>query len=223
MSPNNTDQKTLSQNLILIALSDGQWHRIKELKENIKLSPRTLYKRLNELEKELKWIERREDTESGEYPYPVLYRATELILPIAIQIKTVHHNADNIEKNLKKTKDPLKLLDNFHILNLYYFSLLLETIQENKHMPQKAIHFMANLTIYNPYEIYVDNIIAEFIKGVKSGTHFDIDQLRQKRGFRTASPNQVLFFRDENDTKRTQQSTRIAHVEPVTKSLSKQK
>jgi DNA-binding HxlR family transcriptional regulator len=106
MNSHNANYTRYSQNLILIALSDGQWHRIKELKENIKLSPRTLYKRLNELEKELKWIERREDTESGEYPYPVLYRATELILPIAIQIKTVHHNADNIEKNLKKNQRP---------------------------------------------------------------------------------------------------------------------
>jgi DNA-binding HxlR family transcriptional regulator len=182
MNSHNANYTRYSQNLILIALSDGQWHRIKELKEKIKLSPRTLYKRLNELEKELNWIERKEDMESGEYPYPVLYRATESILSIAILIKTVHYNANNIDENLKKTKDPLQILRRLHKLNLYYFTLLLETIQKDKYMSQKHIDAMTNLTIYDPYKIYVNNIVASFAKNVRFGAHFDINQLRQKHG-----------------------------------------
>ena len=189
MNSHNANYTRYSQNLILIALSDGQWHRIKELKEKIKLSPRTLYKRLNELEKELNWIERKEDTENGEYPYPVLYRATESILSIAILIKTVHYNADNIERDLKENKDPLQILERLHKLNLYYFTLLLETIQEDKCMPQKHIDAMANLTIYDPYKIYVSNLIAAFAKNVRFGAQFDINQLRQKHGVFDGNPD----------------------------------
>ena len=189
MNSHNANYTRYSQNLILVALSDGQWHRIKELKGKIKLSPRTLYKRLNELEKELKWIERKEDTESGEYPYPVLYRATEMILSIAIFIKTVHHNADNIENDLKENKDPLQILERLHKLNIYYFTLLLETIQEDKCMPQKHIDAMTNLTIYDPYKIYVSNLIAAFAKNVRFGAQFDINQLRRKHGVSEGKPD----------------------------------
>jgi DNA-binding HxlR family transcriptional regulator len=189
LNSHNANYTRYSQNLILIALSDGQWHRIKELKEKIKLSPRTLYKRLNELEQELNWIERKEDTENGEYPYPVLYRATESILSIAILIKTVHYNADNIERDLKENKDPLQILERLHKLNLYYFTLLLETIQEDKCMPQKHIDAMANLTIYDPYKIYVSNLIAAFAKNVRFGAQFDINQLRQKHGVFDGNPD----------------------------------
>ena len=193
MNPHNANCARYSQNLILIALSDGQWHRINDLKEKVKLSPRTLYKRLNELEKELNWIERKEDTESGEYPYPVLYRATETILSTAILIKTVHYNAENIEENLKKTKDPLKILERLHRLNLYYFTLLLETIQEDKYMSQKHIDAMTNLTIYDPYKIYIDNLIASFVKNVRFGAHFNINQLRQKHNVLNGTANGKLL------------------------------
>jgi DNA-binding HxlR family transcriptional regulator len=189
MNSHNANYTRHSQNLILIALSDGQWHRIKELKEKIKLSPRTLYKRLNELENELKWIERKEDMESGEYPHPVLYRATEMILSTAILIKTVHYNADNIKENLKKTKDPLQILEQLHKLNLYYFTLLLETIQENKCMPQKHIDFLTSLTIYEPFQVYVNNLITTFTENVRFGAQFDINQLRQKHGVSEGKPD----------------------------------
>ena len=135
------------------------------------------------------WVERKEDTENGEYPYPVLYRATESILSIAILIKTVHYNADNIERDLKENKDPLQILERLHKLNLYYFTLLLETIQEDKCMPQKHIDAMANLTIYDPYKIYVSNLIAAFAKNVRFGAQFDINQLRQKHGVFDGNPD----------------------------------
>ena len=65
-------------------------------------------KHLDELEKDLNWIERREDTESGKYPYPVLYKATRSTASYGIYIKTVFDNADQIEEELKETKDPYR-------------------------------------------------------------------------------------------------------------------
>jgi len=58
--------------LILNVLSDGKWHRHKEILEKTGLSPTTLSKHLKELEKSI--VEKRIDIQSGEYPYPVYYR-----------------------------------------------------------------------------------------------------------------------------------------------------
>jgi len=49
-------------------LSDGKWHRHKELLEKTGLSPTTLSKHLKELEKGI--VEKRIDITSGEYPTP---------------------------------------------------------------------------------------------------------------------------------------------------------
>ena len=64
---------------ILSILSDGQWHRHKEILEKTKLSPTTLSKHLKELEKGI--VEKRIDIESGEYPYPVYYRLKPELFP----------------------------------------------------------------------------------------------------------------------------------------------
>jgi len=64
-----------NQKLILSILSDGKWHRHREILEKTKLSPTTLSKHLKELEKGI--VEKRIDLESGEYPYPVYYRLDE--------------------------------------------------------------------------------------------------------------------------------------------------
>jgi DNA-binding HxlR family transcriptional regulator len=162
-----------------MALLDGQWHRNMELKKETKLSPRTLSKHLNELEKELHWIERIEDMESGEYPHPVLYRATHSTVSYATYIKSVIYNADEMETRLKETEDPLEILDDFHKINQYYFTLFLEEIQESKHMAQKQLDFIANLFLYSPYEIYTKNLITAIAKAVQFGTRFDINQLKQ--------------------------------------------
>ena len=179
MNPNNDRYKLHNQQLILIALIDGQWHRNKELKEKTKLTPRTLSKHLNELNTELHLIERREDTQSGEYPHPVLYRAPQLTVSFATYIKKVWDNADDMEPALMESKDPLLLLEKLHKLNLYYFTQILGTIQEDKCIPQKVIEWLTNLFIHEPYEICTKNIITAFTKAVQLGGQFDIDKLRQ--------------------------------------------
>jgi DNA-binding HxlR family transcriptional regulator len=179
VNPNNSSYKQYNQQLILMALLDGQWHRNMELKKETKLSPRTLSKHLNELEKELHWVERKEDTESGEYPHPVLYRANHLTVSYATYIKSVFDNADEMETRLKETKDPLQILNDFHKINQYYFTLFLIKIQESKYITQKQLDFMANLFLYSPYKIYTQNLITAIAKAVQFGTRFDINQLKQ--------------------------------------------
>lgn len=179
MNPNNAIDKQHNQQLILIALIDGQWHRNMELKKQTKLSPRTLSKHLDELEKELHWIERKEDTESGEYPHPVLYRANHSTVLYATYIKSVFDNADEIERRVKETKDPLQILDDFNRINQYYFTLILTAIQENKYMTWKKIDYMTSLFLHSPYKIYITNLITAITNTIHLGTHFDIDQLLQ--------------------------------------------
>ena len=188
MNPNNASYKQYNQHLILMALSDGQWHRNKELKEETKLTPRTLSKHLKELEKELGWIERIEDKESGEYPHPILYRIERSMLSITIFIKSVYDNADDIERELRETKDPLRILVEFHKLNLYYFTLLLESIQENKCMSQKVIDALMDFSIYAPYENYANSLMKAFADAVRFGAQFDINQLRQIHGVWDGTP-----------------------------------
>jgi DNA-binding transcriptional ArsR family regulator len=151
-----------------------------ELKEETKLTPRTLSKHLKELEKELNWIERKEDTESGEYPHPVLYRATRSTVLWTIYMKSVFDNADDIEEELKKNRDPLQILEEFHKINMYYFTLTLETIQKNKSKSFKWLDSFLGFAFYSPYEIYTKEIIRAFTKAARFGTQFDIDKLRQK-------------------------------------------
>lgn len=179
MNPNNSSNKQYNQQLILMALSDGKWHRNMELKAETKLTPRTLSKHLNELEKELHWIERKEDTESGKYPHPVLYRAKHSIASYATYIKSVFDNADEIETHLKETKDPLQIFDELHKTNQYYFAGILEAIQKNKCMTKKHLDGITSLFLYSPYKIYTENLITAFTKAVQFGTQFDINQLKQ--------------------------------------------
>ncbi len=61
-----------SKKQILKVLEDGKWHRYSEIKKATGLSSATLSKHLEELTKGI--VEKKLDLESGEYPYPVLYR-----------------------------------------------------------------------------------------------------------------------------------------------------
>jgi DNA-binding HxlR family transcriptional regulator len=189
MNPNNPKHKQYNQQLILLALSDGKWHRNKELKEETKLTPRTLSKHLNELEKELHWVERREDKESGEYPHPVLYRATDTILSYTIYMKSVFDSADIIQAELQETKDPLQILEEIHKINEYYFTLILETIQKNKSTSLKWLDPFMSLIFHSPYEIYTREIIRAFTEAAQFGTQFNIDELRQKHDIWNGIPD----------------------------------
>jgi DNA-binding HxlR family transcriptional regulator len=61
--------------IILRYLGDNKWHRYQELLEKTKLSSATLSKHLKVLERGV--VEKKMETESGVYPYPVSYRIRE--------------------------------------------------------------------------------------------------------------------------------------------------
>jgi DNA-binding HxlR family transcriptional regulator len=180
MNPYNSDYKLHNQQIILLALVDGQWHRNMDLKEETKLTPRTLSKHLKELTNELHWIERKEDTESGEYPHPVLYRATEESILYTTYLMITLNNANKMEKRLKEIKDPLQILDEIHKLNELYFTSILENIQNSKYKTLKQSDSITGLFLHSPYNLYIRSLLKAFTKAVQFGAHFDFDKLRQK-------------------------------------------
>jgi len=79
-----------------------------------------------------------------------------------------------------KNNNPLKIFDEIHQINRYYFTFILETIQKNKSISQKVLDSITSLILYSPYEIYTKNLIAEFKKAVQYGMQFNITKLQQK-------------------------------------------
>jgi len=198
VNPNNSSYKQYNQQLILMALLDGQWHRNMELKEKTKLTARTLSKHLDELEEELHWIEKKKDTESGKYPYPVLYKANPTTIKHTKFVMSIHEYADNIETTLKETKDPFLMLDNFHMLNQLTFTLILMAVQSNKYMTWKQIDYATSFFLFSPYEIYTQNLVTAITKAIQSGARFDVKQLlvsQAKR--RRVIPEEIIKPYDE--------------------------
>jgi hypothetical protein len=95
-------------------------------------------------------------------------------------MKLVFDNADDIEADLKKAKDPLRILEELHEVNEYYFTLLLETIQEEKTASLKWLDSFMSFIFYSPYEIYTKEIVRAFTEDVRFGEQFNIDKLRQR-------------------------------------------
>lgn len=180
MNTNNPKNKQYNRQLILIELSDGQWHRNMELKKATKLTARTLSKHLNELER-IHWIERKQDKISGLYPYPVLYKATRGIIAYGIYLKEISTNLDNIGTSLRDTEDPLQILGEFHKVNEYYFTLALERIQQNKQtITLEELDLIAEMFLYTPYENYVKELLEVVREQIQFGKKFDIERLKIK-------------------------------------------
>ena len=198
MNPNNPSNRQYNQQLILSALIDGKWHRNMELKKETKLTARTLSKHLKELEKELHWIERKEDTESGQYPHPVLYKANQTTIKYTKFIMSIYEYADKIESKLKETGDPFLMLDTFHMLNDLTFTLILMAIQHDRYMTRKKIDFGTNFFLYSPYKIYTRNLITAVTKAVQFGARFDIKHhLESQTRRRRVIPEEIIKPYDE--------------------------
>jgi DNA-binding HxlR family transcriptional regulator len=82
--------------IILRYLGDNKWHRYQELLEKTKLSSATLSKHLKVLERGV--VEKKMETESGVYPYPVSYRIRENY-QIFNDLLNLPINADQSEKD----------------------------------------------------------------------------------------------------------------------------
>jgi DNA-binding HxlR family transcriptional regulator len=107
-----------SKKEILKVLQDGKWHRYNEIKEATGLSSATLSKHFEKLV-ENGVVEKKLDLESGEYPYPVLYR---------------------LNPNLQKTVDIWRNFLLSHVERSGNFWLKTDK-------PEKPFQSLANLTI----------------------------------------------------------------------------
>jgi DNA-binding HxlR family transcriptional regulator len=86
-----------SQQLIFDALSDGQWHSRKEIKKKTELCSHVLDKHLSAMV-ENQVISKKIDKESGEYPIPTKYKASQELIEF-LQYQT---NMDNWIKEIEQ-------------------------------------------------------------------------------------------------------------------------
>ncbi len=156
-----------ARNAIFEVLSDGQWHRIKELKEKTNISPTTLYNKLEALE-ELTLIERKEDIEKGKYA--VLYKAIpELLTLIRIRRLTKETN-QALEQLLVETKDPLFILDTIHLFSQLGVLTVLKSLtllkKKNRNISWKLAEFFEETVIWYPYKSLTLNLITSSMKNI---------------------------------------------------------
>jgi DNA-binding HxlR family transcriptional regulator len=154
----------VARQCIYDALSDGQWHRYMELKNATKLSPRTLSKHLENMNS-LTVVERKEDTESGKYPVPVLYKANDQFLNDYIKPTRMRkHYSDNVNAMLEETKDPLILLDMILQFAQVDFIRILQEIQTNKKISGEEILFFEEAFLWRNFESFTMDLITSTYK-----------------------------------------------------------
>ncbi len=153
-----TDKANKARWAIFLSLSDGQWHRNMELREKTNLSSRTLAKHLTQMLK-LRIIEKKKDTESGEYPFPVFYKTVptlETYINACIE-RTIL--SKKLEPALLHAKDPLVVLDAIHISSQTYFTELISLMKENKKLSDEAIYFFGECFLWENYKRYTLELI----------------------------------------------------------------
>ena len=99
-----------SKNEVLFFLKDGKWHRQKQIKEGVKISAGTVNKELKALT-EMKFLEKKIDLKSEEYPHPVSYRIGErakFLVEISVKIYRAHNE---LLEFLEETKDKKEYID----------------------------------------------------------------------------------------------------------------
>jgi hypothetical protein len=89
---------------------------------------------------------------------------------------SIHEYAEKIETKLKETRDPLLMLDDFHMLNKLIFTLTVMAIQSKKYLTWKQIDYMTSFFLLSPYEIYTQNLITAVTKAIQSGVRFEVKQ-----------------------------------------------
>jgi DNA-binding HxlR family transcriptional regulator len=126
--------------LILSILSDGKWHRHKEILEKTRLSPTTLSKHLKDLTKGI--VEKKLDLESKEYPYPVLYRLNpKLQKTVDIWRNFLLSHVERSGNFWLKTGKPEKPFQSLANLTILAFIDLLKQEQPNKEYFEQAFQY----------------------------------------------------------------------------------
>lgn len=159
----NIDRERKARNKIFMVLSDGKPHRIKELKTVV--SSRTLYG-----EKFLKtfegFIERREDKESGEYPYPVYYRANPTLMSVFTQSNKIGLAWKKIEKQFLETKNFVSALEQINEeTNRYMLIALSNFKRQNIDVTDpKIVRLFLDAFVWQGYEILTWRLIVRSMK-----------------------------------------------------------
>jgi DNA-binding MarR family transcriptional regulator len=176
MSPTNKNKQEFYEThwKIWEALSDGKWHRTKNLIKTTKLTAKTLHKHLKLMLKNTT-ITRKRDVESGRYPIPVLYRAHPELLEHLELRRMRKYFSSNIDATLKEANnDPLLILDSIHAWSQIMFLRMLEQIQKDKKMPMKEFYDRIELYLWINYEYFTENLLLATAKIIDK---IDIKQL----------------------------------------------
>lgn len=135
---------------ILNVLSDGQWHQTKDLKVETKVSSRTLYKHLRELEA---FIERREEKESGFPKPPVYYRASPTLLSLMAESLFIEDTTKGLMADLLNTKDLSSVLWVVNRLSsAKILSVLSAVKKQSRKIPDPELRFLLRSFVWKNYE-----------------------------------------------------------------------
>jgi DNA-binding HxlR family transcriptional regulator len=156
-------------------LSDEKPHQFKEIKKATKLSPPTLSKRLKELV-EVGLVNKKVDTKSGKYPYPVYYTATGELSDFAKTAMFVEEASAGIEEAISAEKQPLLLLDALHMANTVEMVMILKELKKDKSRLRPDMIFNWQLWALEPYRALSLKIIEASAKVIEK---IDIDQIQK--------------------------------------------
>ncbi len=169
----NMEKRLTARAKILEVLRDGQWHYTKDLKVYTKVSPRTLYKNLNELGA---YIERKEDKTT--YPNRVYYRASPTLLALMIKSKEIEAAMKTIMTKLSNTEDLVTALEFINVLNNSNILAVLEIIKKSnlKFSDIKQISFLMRSFVLTPFEHFMAGLVKATSKIIDE---IDFEQFRK--------------------------------------------
>jgi len=162
---NNNEKKTREAEIkILEVLSDGKWHQAKDLKTEVHVSSKTLYKHLEKIKT---YIEEHEDRESGKYPYPKYYRANKALMEIISQIKKIDSAWKRIKERFLKTKDLAFALEQINAIDNLNMVFTLIGFHENN-PPQDIIDDLLYIFVWKGHEILTGNLTKTCLEVIDS-------------------------------------------------------
>jgi DNA-binding HxlR family transcriptional regulator len=170
MGVDQYEKKWVSFGLIDEALHDGKWHRIIDLQGTShgthKLSTKTLYKQLRELEKS-KIVQRKEGKEKGKYA--VYYRVCPE-LQLYLKYSAVAEGLEeSIIKPIRESADPLVALESINnyvqlcILTFIYYSQK-DKEQISKDILPSYLNLWIEEVLWRPYRKFTKTLMAETLK-----------------------------------------------------------
>jgi hypothetical protein len=176
MSRDENMEKALeARTSILKVLSDGQWHQTKDLKVETKVSSRTLYKHLKELEV---FIERREEKESGFPKPPVYYRASPTLLSLIGESLIIEGTTKGIMADLLNTKDLSSVL---WVINEFsngkILSILSAIKKQSREVTDPELTFLLRSFVWKSYEYLTLGLVKTSMKIIDD---LDLEQVSKE-------------------------------------------